>query len=218
MTAFREAPRSPTLAALAARGAARIEPIAHGADLLPTAELDRRLRYVAHATWARRVVVIAGAGTLAMAIAFALEPTSVSRLGLLALAGTVLMVSIPVAYANETSARGRRACALDGLLRALDHVPVPVLGWRDYLASARPRLRVVTAHAVDARVFARALRAIDPRFAVHTLDDRTFHVEAPPGTHGYGDAALARRLFDELLTPLHLELGVSEIELGGALR
>ncbi len=82
-----------------------------------------------------------------------------------------------------------------------------------------PLASIQFATTIDVALIERALRAIDPTTHVEIRDSRTvwFGLRACATRDGchYGNVAMLRRVFDMLIAPLHAEIGVERVRLGG---
>jgi hypothetical protein len=84
-------------------------------------------------------------------------------------------------------------------------------------ASARPILDVALRTPVERRLLSEGIAGFDPAIAVSHLDDRTVRLEVPARPGDYPAAAF-HALAAEVLVPLHQDVGIDGVSMGGALR
>jgi hypothetical protein len=103
--------------------------------------------------------------------------------------------------------------------------PFPVKGYEIWLASERPLLDVHLRAAVARDVVDRAATALDPDITIEWFDDRLFRVALPPhpigaaDEHSFGGDPKAWASFaDKILAPLHADVGIERVEMGGSMR
>ncbi|MEZ4403390.1 MAG: hypothetical protein R3B06_25420 [Kofleriaceae bacterium] len=135
---------------------------------------------------------------------------------------------VVAANLSHVVARWRWRRQLAAALAWVDRYPFPVTGLRGYLVAAQPMVdvefktapvrdeftRAVARHLPGAEVIAidrLTMRVVVPA-RDRTADDTTSPVALQPDT---SDRAWLRRFFDEVLAPLHGELGIVRVELGG---
>jgi hypothetical protein len=136
--------------------------------------------------------------------------------------------------AAELSRPVRRALIGRGSRRfhaelVLEHLarPYPVVDYELWLCSDRPLLDVVLrAGMVDPWLLRRAAAVVDPGIELTWIDSRCFRVAIPPvrivdierGALRFGgDRARLRAFLDRLVDPLHDDVGVAVIDMGGTL-
>lgn len=136
--------------------------------------------------------------------------------------GVSLAVTIWAAVAAPRREDQRRAAVAEGLAWATRH-PFPVRGYDVWCLSERPLFDVVLSAPVDRRQLTDAVAAVDPTVEVDWIDERTARLHVPPRTVGqrdgpsewYADPAALHRLFDRLLLPLHTDVPIERVGMGG---
>ena len=143
------------------------------------------------------------------------------------LAGAV--AGLVAAHLGNAVARWRWRRAVAGRLGWFERQAFPITGARGFLQATRPMIDVEFRLPPTAHALAAALQALAPGAEVIAIDDRTLRIIAPDRTAASApmgpapdapvvDAAWLRRLIEEVLTPLHDELGVERVHLGGRYR
>lgn len=103
--------------------------------------------------------------------------------------------------------------------------PFPVRGYEVWCLSERPLLDVTLSAPVDHRQLADAVAAVDSTVELEWLDERTARLFIPPRTvtaseeptHWYADPAALARLVDRLLVPLHTDVPIERMDMGGTM-
>jgi hypothetical protein len=135
----------------------------------------------------------------------------------------VLMAAIGIAF----DARLYRTARADTARRLAVGAkqPFPVARYDLWLASERPLFDVYLRGAVAQQVVVDAAAAIDVGIAIEWLDDLTFRVAIPARTIESGEDAMnggderAWLAFAEkILGPLHQDVGIERVEMGGSMR
>ena len=142
---------------------------------------------------------------------------------LVALAGTI-GVTIWAATASERRRVARRA-AVDQKLARMKQTPFPVEGYELWCLSERPLFDVTLSTPIDRRQFADAVAAIDASAEVEWLEERVVRIYIPPRTvevseqptSWYADHEALDRLIERLFLPLHSDLHIERIAMGGAM-
>jgi hypothetical protein len=141
------------------------------------------------------------------------------------LVGGMALLALLVIAAGIGTVIARSDAAHDALvereLATPARYPFPIEGYRLWLASEQPLFDVTLARPVDRGLFERALRGLDPAIGVEWVDEQTARIATPPrtrGEHRIGDRALFHRVVGELLIPLHGEVGISRVDMGGVVR
>lgn len=114
-----------------------------------------------------------------------------------------------------------RAERIAATLAWAKRMPFPMDGYAEWICSEEPLLDVVATRALG-DAFEAAVHAIDPAASVELLDERTARIAIPPRTVGtsdsrdwFGDVATLTKLTEELLVPLHAEIGIVHVAMGG---
>jgi hypothetical protein len=205
---------SPAMASLAGRADDRRRELPREAGQLGPRELNRRLvaaiigETIAEiAIWTVLIIVFCfGAGLFIGGIADG---------SLTMVLGSLPLVLAPVAAAIARLRTTRRAVAAELAWPA--RLPFPVEGYDLWLASARPILDVALRTPVERRLLFEGIAGFDPAIAVSHLDDRTVRLEVPARPGDYPAAAF-HALVAEVLVPLHQDVGIDGVSMGGALR
>jgi hypothetical protein len=109
-----------------------------------------------------------------------------------------------------------RSELIDEKLRGVEHeLPFPAGGYRNWLASDIPVMDVHLSMPIDVAQFARAAALVVRGTVVDTLDPHLLRCWIPPSIAGTGDVHAFRRFVTMLLEPLHYEVGIERVELGG---
>ena len=155
--------------------------------------------------------------TLAVAAAWLVSSLSALWLGV---GGAVIVVGhVSLAIGR---ARWRRRVAR--ALAWLDGLPFPVTGARGFFAATEPMLDVSFRAAPALADFAAGVRAYAPTATVTAIAPATFRLRWPiagkaddgePPAGPPRQVSWLRRFLDEVVVPLHADLGVERVELGG---
>ncbi|HLL20598.1 MAG TPA: hypothetical protein VK427_00625 [Kofleriaceae bacterium] len=133
-------------------------------------------------------------------------------------AGTVI-----AAWVGSHRAKKRRTAAVQALLASATRYPFPVTGLRDWLVSDRSELVVEVAAAIDTDTFVDAVRAVDPAIDVTPRGDTAFELVIPSrvvtgeNPSRYGNVPLLDAVFDNVILPLHGDVGITRVTLGGTI-
>lgn len=150
-----------------------------------------------------------------------------SSMGLVVFGSTAVLAGWSV-WATRTSAR-RRATAVEALLAWERDVPFPISGYRDWLVADAPALQVTLRAPIDPDQLRRALPAVDAAATLDVLDEQRFRISfaaSRPGASGdqdgepdrHAQVTVLRRFHTELLLPLHHDVGIEQLAMGGAAR
>jgi hypothetical protein len=99
--------------------------------------------------------------------------------------------------------------------------PFPVSGLRAYLVSDRSLLVVRMKAPLDPATMLAAISAVDPSISARSIDASSYELEIPPRKHignydeQYGDFPLLKKVFAQLVLPVHGDVGVERVALGG---
>ena len=127
-------------------------------------------------------------------------------------------IAIDVAIWRAAKERAAR------LAREDERRPYPVDGYPLWLAAERPLFDVYLRRAVDRTVVIDATAALDRDIVIEWLDERVFRVAIPACQFGsdpvqhLGDRAAWLRFAEKILAPLHADIGIDKVEMGGAMR
>jgi hypothetical protein len=215
---------SPTLSELASQARESRQALLREAASLPPAARQRRLELAVEVDgieatgWLVLAILVGCAGINGCVVGAKVDSAGIM---LLSMAIPTLFVAI-WAKASENRKREREARVAEALAWA-DKLPFPAAGYADWLASEVPLIDVVVAAPLD-RQFADAVHAVDPAIEVALLDERTARLAIPPrvisrgeAEHRVGDRQALARLCDRLLVPLHSEVGLVRVDLGGSM-
>jgi hypothetical protein len=125
----------------------------------------------------------------------------------------------------STRRAGQRAASVAAWLAWAERQPFPVRGFDLWCLSEWPLLDVALSAPVDRRQLADALAAVDSTAGLEWLDDRTVRISIPPrtvtrgegATDWYADPTALVRLFERLLLPLHTDVPIERVDMGGAM-
>lgn len=224
--------RSAALERLAARAARAEHELPRDADKLPPHIRTARLEAAAGVGHDRpgcliMLAILAGALSTIVALKAAIGQGRPSTFGLILVGATALLIAWSV-WATRASAR-RRAAAVEALLAWERDLPFPVTGYVDWLVADAPALQLTLRAAIDPDLLRRALPAVDSAATLEVLDDRRFRVvfqATLTSTSGdvdgeadrHGQVVVLRRFHAELLLPLHHDVGIEMLAMGGAAR
>lgn len=164
------------------------------------------------------VMILGYVGTLAVALAWSLGwlPLTAVAIG----AGTIVGGHLLQAVGR---ARWRRRT--QAALAWTDAQPFPIAGVRGFFAATVPMIDVTFATPPALDAFAAGIRGHTGGARVVVIDDATYRIELPvrgsddgDGAPPPADAAWLERFVAEVLVPLHEELGVAAVQLGGRVR
>jgi hypothetical protein len=215
---------SPTLEALAAKARESRRELLHEAASLAPAARHKRLELAVGAD-----LHDAGgwqlAALLAACLAFSTCAGGVAAESAGVILGSILVGAIFASIWAAMSERRKREreALVDQALRWTDEQGFPITGYADWLASEVPLLDVVFSAPLDRR-FADAVHAVDAAIDVDFLDERTARLAIPPRVirrgeieHRVGDREAFARLTESLLRPLHSEVGLARVDMGGSM-
>jgi hypothetical protein len=220
-SSYRDAGRSPTLDRLAETAAEARRQLPRDAEQLEPTRATALLE-VAFAVDQHN----AGWWGISAMMAWSLGITLAAAMGGRSGSGLAVVLGIPCAltvasiYYMDRRAK-ERAERVDGELGRVSTLPFVVEGYREWILSEQPMFDVAVAAPID-HSFVDAVQAVDPETRVELLDDRSARVFIPPRkvergetTHGFGDATAFWSLAETLLVPLHAELGIKRVAMGG---
>jgi hypothetical protein len=127
------------------------------------------------------------------------------------------------AFVLTASAKKRRDAAVAAELAWADTHPFPVTGYRDWLVNDVSVMVVKLQKALEKGTFVDAVKAIDPAIQTEQLDDTSYQLVIPSrvvtGEHPfrYGSVPELRRVFDNIVLPLHGDVGVERVAMGGTI-
>lgn len=128
------------------------------------------------------------------------------------------LVATVAAISSSDSAGRRRISAIDDELAWATSQPFKIHGYGNWLSSDAPTITVTLRRAVDKALFADAARAISPDIETEALDATAFSIKVPARsetvnkrTYRFGDIELRKQLFEQLLLPLHSDVGVEHV-------
>jgi hypothetical protein len=100
--------------------------------------------------------------------------------------------------------------------------PFEVTGYRVWLAADVPLLTIKLRTAFDKATFGDAVKAIDRKIAVDAIDQTTFEIAVPSCSRTidetvirFGDVPTLKKLFEQVFEPLHRDLGIERVTMGG---
>jgi hypothetical protein len=133
-------------------------------------------------------------------------------------------LTIWAAVASERR-RLQRRVAVDQKLASMQQLPFPVNGYELWCLSERPLFDVTLSTPIDNRQFIDAVAAVDASAEVDWIDERVVRIFIPPRTaeaseqptSWYADHEALSRLFERLLLPLHSDLHIERVDMGGAM-
>lgn len=213
---------SPALAKLAAE-ASRDVPAQTA--LLPEIEVKRRIALAVDASAGSIGMIMLAVFSVIVAILTLIGAGSLDldRNHALLVGGVTLFAVGAVVAAVRDSRReaAKEQRAIEAELGWASQQPFPVTGYRDWLASDRSLLVVHLRRAVDETTFRNAVRAIDPAIESCALDDRRYEVVVPSrvvAATRYGDVKLLKTVWDKLVLPLHADVGIDRVAMGGTIQ
>lgn len=216
---------SPTLERLAAQGESRRREMPREAEKTFADSRVRRLELafgVAEHNAAMWGVFTSIAASLALSVS--LTEASHGRQGnapFTMLAWIVTCVLLGVTVWLASSREQERARKVEEGLRWAEQLPFPVEGFACWMMSEEPLMDVLLKTPLDARLDS-ALLAVNPAIRAEVIDERTTRVIIPPrkvehgeSTDWLGDETTFRAVVQQVLEPLHREVGVERVVLGG---
>jgi hypothetical protein len=221
--------RSPALEKLAA-GAQKTEAPSQTAMLLP-AELARRLELAADVSHDRSgcmplITIFVCLGAF-VGLILAGKAELHFRTGDKVLVGLLVIAAIAFVVGSlhlSKAAAARRVKGVATLLAWEQAQPFPVTGFRDWLVNDRSVLVVHLRDALEKATFVDAVRAVDPAIEVEALGDKAFQLVLPSRvTTGenpsrFGDVGLLKTVFEKLVLPLHADVGIERVAMGGTIQ
>lgn len=121
-------------------------------------------------------------------------------------------VATVAAISSSDNANRRRLAAIDEELAWATSQPFEIHGYANWLCT------VTLKRAVDKALFADAARAISPDIETEALDATAFSIKVPArsetvnkSTYRFGDIELRKQLFEQLLVPLHADVGIERV-------
>jgi hypothetical protein len=218
---------SPVLAQLAEAGGDRRREMPRDAEAMAEPERRRRLERVFKVNGHDASGLGLGAllcWTIATPLCGAISAQDGKPVAIVFGAGTAIVVTVWAMIATPRRAEERRAAVAEGLAWATRQ-PFPVSGYELWCLSEIPLLDVVLTTPVAQRQLADAVAAVDPTIEVDSIDERTARLHIPPRTvtegdgpaEWYADPAALLRVFDKLLLPLHTDVPIERVDMGGAM-
>ncbi len=160
------------------------------------------------------VMMLGYVGTLAVALAWSLGwlPLVAAAIG-----GATIVAGHLLLAVGRARWRRRTQAALAWTTTQ----PFPIAGVRGFFAATVPMVDVTFATPPDLDAFAAGIRGHTGGARVLAIDDATYRIELPVRGREAdppADAAWLARFVGEVLVPLHEELGIAEVQLGGLVR
>ena len=130
-------------------------------------------------------------------------------------------------FRSSDAASRRREHAIDEALAWAEAQPFQITGYRDWLVSDVPMMNIRLRAPIDLTLFRDAMTAIDPAITSTIVDDRTVSVVIPAremaaskntSARRFGDIQCLAAVFARCVVPLHAEVGVERIAMGGTVR
>ncbi len=113
-------------------------------------------------------------------------------------------------------------------LREVERWGFPVLGYREWLLADEPTFDIELARDLDPDVMITSAKAVEPSVRVSRVRERTFQIvtrrSALPPVRGeldavlVGDRELLMTLHNQLLAPLHADVGIRRMQMGDRTR
>jgi hypothetical protein len=218
---------SPVLSQLASAGEERRRELPREAELTPPDRRSARLEQVFGVAGNNA----SGLGLLALLVWTLLLPicgviTNVDGNPAPAIIGTLCAIAATVwALTASDKRRAQRRAAVAEQLARVEKLPFPVRGYDKWCLSERPLFDLTLSAPIERRQLIDAVAAIDSTVEVEWLDERTARFFIPPRaveaaegpTSWYADPTALTRLFDQLFLPLHSDVPIESIEMGGAM-
>ena len=218
---------SPALARLAEQSARRARDLPRDAERLSAEERRVVLEKVFGADEDSNAtnVIVASSLIWSLVFVFCLQNSTVS--GNPAPILGVLLSGLPFAWwiAHLSKWRAaRRAETIAARLAWAARQPFPVHGYELWCLSHEPLLDVTLSIPIDPRQLADALAAIAPAVALSWMDERTARLRIPPTlvtrvqgpTGRYANPGALELLVERLLIPLHSDVPIERMDMGGA--
>lgn len=218
---------SPILSQLASAGEERRRELPRDAELTPPDQRADRLEQV----FGVAGVNASGLGLLALVVWTVLLPlggviTNVDGNPAPVIIGALCAIAATVwaLVASDKRRIYRQAFVVEQLAK-VEKLPFPVRGYDRWCLSERPLFDVTLSAPIERRQLIDAAAAIDATVEVEWLDERTARFFIPPRaveaaegpTSWYADPAALTRLLDRLFVPLHSDVPIESIEMGGAM-
>jgi len=157
---------------------------------------------------------------------------SASRSGAGGLFPIVVLLAIASTFAgfrSTAAAARRRRAAVERALSWADSQPFEISGYRDWLVSDIPMMALRLRTPIDPKLLRDAIAAIDPSITTSIIDDKTVSISIPARTmtdvedrkaHNarFGNIEVLARMFERCIVPLHSEVGVERVAMGGTVR
>lgn len=211
--------RSPALEALAAQARAEVTaPVP--TKLLRYDAIQRRLAYAVdlpHTPKTRGIVGVAGGLVGSCTFWAAINggwPIVGLLSGILGAGGWYVAAAASAARSHDRAV----ASAVQELLAWESSHPFPTTGLVEFLVADRSTVRIRLAAPLEAATFIDAVKVIDPTMAARASVERTFELVVASrrvGQEPFGDIGALKRIFSRLLRPLHDDVGIEQVELGG---
>ncbi len=163
------------------------------------------------------VMILGYVGTLAVALAWSLGwlPLAAVAIG----GGTIV-----AGHLLQAVGRARWRRRTQAALAWTSAQPFPIAGVRGFFAATVPMIDVTFATPPTVDALAAGIRGHTGGARVLAIDDATYRIELPVRGSGddeattTADAAWLKRFVGEVLVPLHEELGIAAVQLGGSVR
>jgi hypothetical protein len=141
-----------------------------------------------------------------------------------AVGGTVMFAPAVVIALGVAGFMYRERRAVQRGLGELDDWGFPVHGYRSWLLATEPTFDVELRREIAVEVMEESIAAIDPEIIVRKISARVFRIVTPrvalpgrkplePAVH-FGDRELLQRIHDQLLAPLHADIGILGMVMG----
>jgi len=152
--------------------------------------------------------------------------TSMEESAVPAIFGTVGALGLTIwAIAASNQRRAQRQAAVQSRLTWANRLPFAVRGYELWCLSERPLFDVTLTTPIEHSQLAQGVAAIDPTAELVWFDERTARIFIPPRTvtaseqqtYWYADPIALARLVEHLFVPLHGDIPIERIEMGGAM-
>lgn len=142
----------------------------------------------------------------------------------------VTFPAVLAAYAERAFAVRRWRRRVAKRLAWIDQQPFPISGLNAFLLAMRPMIDITFRKPPTVAALAGGVQGYLPDAEVIAIDDRTLRIICPnhdfgdkfyipsPLVTGFTDDAWLHRFVDEVVRPVHNELGVERVRLGGSQR